>query len=659
MEARATALGGRIGSVWGGVLGHEFVVGRDDSVPTRLVTLLAQVRADLSFAIVDAVLIVVSYMTAMAVRSFDGLVPDTWWGSVLMAMPVVVLVHLTANVLMGAYGHVWEFASISEARRVIAASFFATATLLLATFAVGVRPVPLSVLIAGGLLTLFSLGAVRFRSRLFSFHKALHLEARGRALILGTGKQAADLARDTSQSSYGINVVGFVSPNSTPNVRRLAGLPILGELDDIASLVEMYEVDEVIVASERASTLARGLVDLCVDVDVRLRIVPGLDEVLGGKNGGPDIRDLELDDLLVRPAVSTDIRLMSASLRDKVVLVTGAGGSIGSEIVTQALRFGPAKLVAMDHDETHLHDGTLRWEPFDTTMLVPALGDIRDREQLGRLIDEHQPQVVYHAAAHKHVPILEEWPEEAVKTNVLGTANLLTALKQTALERFVLISTDKTVDPVGVMGASKRIAEMLVQSSAITDSGQCAYASVRFGNVLGSRGSVVPTFMEQIRRGGPVTITDERMTRYFMTTDEAVELVLQAGALADHGEVFVLDMGQPVRIVDLAHRMIRLGGLVPGRDIEVEVSGSRPGEKLEERLAHGPLQASDHPMINLAESTVPGPVTLYDLVGELDVLAAKGESGQLKELLVSAANKKWSPQDIIDLTEPTEVKQWT
>lgn len=630
---------------------------QEASAATRLVRLLAQVRADVSFAVVDVVLIIVSYMTAMTVRSFDGLVEESWWGSLLMSMPVIILVHMVANVLMGTYGHIWEYASISEARRVISASFLATASLLVATLALGIRPVPLSVLLAGGLLTLFSLGAVRFRSRLFSFHKALQLEARGRALILGTDKRAADLARDTSQRSFGINVVGFVSPDDAPKTRKLAGLPILGELSEIASLVRIYEVDEVIVAAEGASSLARTLVDLCVDVDVRLRIIPGLDDVLNGHEGNPDVRDLELNDLLSRPAVTTDLAEVGASLAGKVVLVTGAGGSIGSEIVAQALQFGPKALISMDHDETHLHDGTLRWDPPDDTRLISALCDLRDRDQIRDLIAQHQPQVVFHAAAHKHVPILEEWPQEAVKTNVVGTSTLLEELRGTALERFILISTDKTVNPTSVMGASKRIAEMLVQAAAATDD-SCAYASVRFGNVLGSRGSVVPTFMEQIRRGGPVTITDERMTRYFMTIDEAVQLVLQAGSIAKTGEVFVLDMGQPVRIIDLAHRMIRLAGLVPGRDIEVRVLGARPGEKLEEQLAHGPMAPSSHPMINVAKAPFPGPATLFDLVSQLDGLAVTRQEGELKELLVGAANQQWSSTETIDLIEATGVKQW-
>ena len=632
----------------------------DGSVATsRLVRHLAQARADLSFALIDVVLIVVSYMTAMAVRSFDGLVEDSWWSRVLIALPVIVAIHIASNIVMGTYGHVWEYASINEARRVISACVVATTLMLTATLALDIRPVPLSVLVAGGLLTFFSLGAVRFRSRLFSFHKVLQLESGGRALIIGTDKRAADLARDASQASYGFTVVGFVSPADIDGRRMLAGLPVLGRMDDIVTLVRTYDVDEVIVASEGASALARKLVDLCVGVDVRLRIMPGLDDVLNGNGGDPDIRDLELNDLLARPAVSTDLAAVGASLAGKVVLVTGAGGSIGSEIVTQVLKFAPAVLVAMDHDETHLHDGTLRWRDIPAgTQLVPALCDLRDKDELRDLIERHAPQVVFHAAAHKHVPILEEWPQEAVKTNVLGTAHLLETLKGTALERFILISTDKTVNPSSVMGASKRIAEMLVQAAASANAGDCAYASVRFGNVLGSRGSVVPTFMEQIRAGGPVTITDERMTRYFMTIDEAVELVLQAGAIANSGEVLVLDMGQPVRIHDLAHRMIRLAGLVPGRDIEVRVLGVRPGEKLEEQLAHGPLQARSHPKINVATAPFPGPVTLFDLVGQLGKLTTSGKTEELKKLLVTAANRSWSSNETVDLADSMGVEQW-
>ena len=624
---------------------------------SRIAGSLAQFRADISFAVVDAILIALSYMTALALRSLDGGLPAVWWPRVLNAIPIIVGVHLVSNIVMGAYGHVWEYASIAEARRVIAATFWASLTLILGTFALGIRPVPLSVLTAGALITLACLGVVRFRSRLFSFHRTLDVDARDRVLILGTGHQAADVARNATVGPHAVNVVGFVSPLAVPSVRRLAGLPVLGLLEEIASLVREFKIDQVVVASDGAATLAKQLVDLCVDVDVQLRIVPDLDEVLRG--GGPDIRDLQLDDLLLRERVSTDMQLVESTLSGKRVLVTGAGGSIGSEIVAQVLRFMPERLIAVDHDETHLHDGRLEWDPPAGTKIVSALADIRDERAIERLIRREKPDVVYHAAAHKHVPILEQWPDEAIKTNVIGTVNLLRAIKGTNVERFVLISTDKTVDPQGVMGASKRVAEMLVQSAAVTDGEACHFASVRFGNVLGSRGSVVPTFMEQIRTGGPVTITDERMTRYFMTTDEAVELVLQAGALASGGEVFVLDMGQPVRIVDLAHRMIRLAGLVPGRDIEVKITGARPGEKLVEELSHGELIESEHPKINIAATECPGPVTLHDMIGQMEKKAASGRSSELKRMLLTVANLRWSSDETVDLRELEQVPEWT
>ena len=640
----------------------------ETSIQARVATLLAQLRADISFAFVDAMVIAVAYLSALGILSLDSALPGVWWQRVIIALPVIIGVHLLANVAMGAYGHVWEFASISEAKRVIAATFWAGAVIFLATLALGDfelvegagdRVIPLSVVLLGSIISLGFLGAVRFRSRLFSFHRGLKYEARDRVLVLGTSKRAADLVRSVSRGAYDVDVIGFVSAGPTPKGRRLASLPIVGELEDIAELVTKYNAQQVIVASEGASVMARRLVDLCVDIDVRLRTVPDLDELLTGYDGGPDIRDLEIEDLLLRPAVHTDLDAVESILQGKTVMVTGAGGSIGSEIVSQVLSFMPARVVAMDNDETHLHDHILRWEEPAGTELISALCDVRDKRKLTSIIAKYKPDVVYHAAAHKHVPILEVWPEEAIKTNVVGTRNLLKATRKVGIERFVLISTDKTVAPKGVMGASKRMAEMLVQSAANTDSSGCIYSAVRFGNVLGSRGSVVPTFMEQIRAGGPVTITDERMTRYFMTIGEAVQLVLQASALAEHGEVFVLDMGQPVRIVDLAHRMIRLGGLVPGRDIEVKMVGARAGEKLVEELAHGPLLDSAHPQINIAEAPVPGPDVLKDCVRQLKQMSTSGGRQELKEFLLAIANHEWPETVTIDLRESSEVTQWT
>jgi len=363
---------------------------------------LAQVRVDISFAFVDALLIAVAYLAALGIRSLEGDLPVEWLPRVLKVLPAIIAIHLVANVAMGAYGHVWEYASIGEAKRVLSASFWATTILILGTLAIGGTPrlVPLSVLTLGGLLTLGFLGVVRFRSRLFSFHRTLKLDSRDRVLILGTEKRAAEFARSVGQGPYAVNVVGFVSSGPHAGNRRLAGLPVLGELEDIASLITRYGIHQVIVASAGASVLARRLVDLCVDVDVRLRIVPDLDELLTGYDGGPDIRDLQLDDLLLRPRVSTDLDAVESTLHGKTVLVTGAGGSIGSEIVAQVLRFMPEAVVAMDNDETHLHDGMLRWDAPAGTKLIPALSDLRDQKKLQHLIDKYQPEVVYHAAAH-------------------------------------------------------------------------------------------------------------------------------------------------------------------------------------------------------------------------------------------------------------------
>ena len=331
-------------------------------------------------------------------------------------------------------------------------------------------------------------------------------------------------------------------------------------------------------------------------------------------------------------------------------MVTGAGGSIGSELVRQIIGFGPSRVLALDHDETHLHEAMLIWKDLGVEV-EPVLCDIRDRKRMMRLFNMYRPEIVFHAAAHKHVPILEASPEEAVKTNILGTMIVIEAAKRAGVDRFVLISTDKATNPVGVMGASKRVAEMLIQSEAAA-SDAVHFSAVRFGNVLGSRGSVVPTFVEQIEKGMPVTVTDPEMTRYVMTVREAVEWVLQAAALAGDGEVLVLDMGEPVKIVDLAHRLIRMAGLVPDRDVKVHFTGRRPGERLHEMLSTVPLKPSTNPRISIADQGYPGPVTLMDTMARLIRLAAAGDREALKALLMTVAQREWTPDELIDLEAP-------
>jgi FlaA1/EpsC-like NDP-sugar epimerase len=346
-----------------------------------------------------------------------------------------------------------------------------------------------------------------------------------------------------------------------------------------------------------------------------------------------DLRDLSIEDLLGRVQVDTDLSSVQTLLRGRRVLITGAGGSIGSELAKQVAAWEPAALLLLDHDETHLHDVRLGLDRDATSILA----DIRDADVIERVFREHRPEIVFHAAAHKHVPVLENHPAEAVRTNCLGTALLVKAAAQVGVERFVLISTDKAVDPRSVMGASKRIAEQIVLGYRPPDSRFCA---VRFGNVLGSRGSVLPTFMRQIRNGGPVTITDPRMTRFFMSIREAVQLVLQAAARADGGEVFVLEMGEPVRILDLAERMIRLSGRRVGADVEIRVTGVRPGEKLTEELhtAEEQLLATGHPSIRQLLPTTPDSGSLDAALVGLSAVASSGDDDATRAELFGLAS---------------------
>lgn len=589
----------------------------------------SRVRADVAFAVVDVVIVVAAYALGLAIRMLDAGVsnPQAFWADLFRFLPFIAAVHLTANAAAGAYGHVWEHASMSEALRVLVASVGSTLVVLVVSLLVR-EPfdivLPIATVVLGGFFSLALMGLVRFRSRLFSLRRR---SGGPRILIVGDGPDAVGFARRAPEVTGG-TVTGFVVDHEVDDSpRRLADLPVLGSLDELPAIVETYEVDQVVVVGRDPARLS-GVVDRAAPTDAELRVLPAAGDVLGDGESLVDPRDIRVEDLLARDAVVTDLARIHELLAGRRVLVTGAGGSIGSEIVRQVCRFGPSEVWALDRDETLLHEGGLTWE----CDVRPILADIRDAGAIGRAFSRIRPEVVFHAAALKHVPVLEANPEEAALTNVVGTANVMQAGSISGVSHFVLISTDKAVQPTSVMGATKRVAELLVKSAHERDDG-CTYTAVRFGNVLGSRGSVVPTFAAQIKDGGPITVTDPAMTRYFMTVDEAVQLVLQAATLAKGSELFLLDMGDPVRIDDLARRMVRLSGLMPDRDIEIVYTGARPGEKLEEVLAHGPLLPTSSTAVLEVPLEAPAAAVLADAVARLGEAAASGRQGEVLHLL--------------------------
>jgi FlaA1/EpsC-like NDP-sugar epimerase len=489
------------------------------------------------------------------------------------------------------------------------------------------------VIIMGAILSLIGFGAIRFQARLFAFRRRFEAPGRARVLIVGAGDAGAMVLRDIVRNpSLGLEPVAILDDDPRKVGLELNGVPVRGTRASIPSLVAGLRVDQVLLAIPSAtSELIRDVAALCEEAEVMLRVLPSVREVVGGRVSARDIRDLRIEDLLGRLQVQTDLEAVAGIIRGRRVLVLGAGGSIGSEIARQVASYEPSALALLDHDETHLHD---LLEDLDGAEGVDGtLVDIRDRDRLMATFMHHRPEVVFHAAAHKHVPLMERHPEEAVLTNVIGTANAVDAAVATGAERFVMISTDKAVRPTTVMGASKWLAEQLVRS---VGNGDCVFCAVRFGNVLGSRGSVIPTFLRQIARGGPVTVTDASMARYFMSVHESVQLVLQAAAISQGGEVLTLDMGEPVNILALAHKIIRLSGRVPNRDVPITIVGVRPGEKLVEDVvdpAEEPLPSS-HPAIVVSRPGIPDRAALRRAVRELEILVSEARPAELAERMV-------------------------
>jgi FlaA1/EpsC-like NDP-sugar epimerase len=604
-------------------------------LPDRIV---AHLRRDVPLALLDLAVVFVAYLVPLVVR-FGGAVPDRYWRAFLAFGATACLLHLLSNYLFGLYGQMWRFASVLEARRVILAGLVAGAVMVGADLVPtrGPRPLPLSVVVLGAALSLIAFGTIRFQARLFGFRRREAQVSTKRVLVVGASTAGAMLLQDLLENPHlGFDPVGVVDDDSRKFGLTLRGVRVLGSRAAIPFLVDRLQVDQVLLAIPSAtSEIIRDVAALCEESEVPLRVLPSRHEIVGGKVTARDIRDLRIEDVLGRQQVVTDLESVAAMLRGRTVLVTGAGGSIGSEIARQVAAFEPAGLMLLDHDETHLHDLLV---DIDAGTTRPLLADIRDRERIVAVFSRFRPDVVFHAAAHKHVPILETHPDEAVFTNVLGTMNVADAALLSGTARFVLISTDKAIHPSSVMGASKWFAEQIVAALA---GGPCVFTAVRFGNVLGSRGSVIPTFLRQISRGGPVTVTDPAMSRYFMSAEEAVQLVLHASAIAVGGETFTLDMGESIMIVDLARRLIRLSGRVPDRDVPIQIVGRRPGEKLTEELSGDREEElpSVHAGIRVARPARPAAAGIRAAIRELERLAIAGELEEAADRIKSFAGQ--------------------
>jgi FlaA1/EpsC-like NDP-sugar epimerase len=619
-------------------VGGDATEGRVESLWARLARRAARLRSDLLLAVLDAALLTASYVAVLILR-FDGKVPNHHWEKFWVFLPGGLAVALLSNWAWGLYGQLWRHASIQEARRLLLAGM-TTGTVLVARELLFRQLVPYSVVTLGVVLGTFLTGALRFQSRLFSFQRRSNDPPGLRVVVIGAGDAGAALVREMLRSPRaGLVPVAVLDEDPRRHGRSFMGLRIEGGIADLPRVAALTSAHQAVLAmSSVDQALVRRAASAAEQAGVALKIVPGMSSTVGNRVSISDVRDLRIEDLLGRKQVVTDLEGVRQLLQGRRVLVTGAGGSIGSEIARQVAACDPASLVLVDHDETHLHDAA-------TSILhdtVQVLADIRSRDRMVQVFAAHRPEIVFHAAAHKHVPLLEAYPCEAVSTNVVGTANVLEAAREVGVERLVFISTDKAVVPSSVMGASKRLGEQLVLSRAPAGARHCA---VRFGNVLGSRGSVVPTFMRQIAAGGPVTVTDPAMTRFFMSIEESVQLVLQAAALAQGGELFMLDMGEPVRIMELAERMIRLSGRAVGTDIEIKVTGARPGEKLVEALRDADEAATPtiHPSITRVTPLEIPTSLLHMGLAELEAFAAAYRPDEARTLLFTLAEARVEP----------------
>lgn len=574
--------------------------------------------------LLDILLMIGAAWLSVLIR-FSG-VPYTslmkYVSAVVLEFPILLLCAFICYLLFHLYNRIWKYAGVKDILTILAANFCGVILYVTLTFFIG-KSLPRSIFAMTfamtAILQIFSRILLRLSYQISGKEETGKKEKN--VLIVGAGNAGYLIAQDIIQSGGPRKIVGFVDDDPDKQGKRLGGFKVLGDRYAIAELVDAYEVEEILIAipSLHPEQL-QEIANICSVSGCKVQILPEfLRNLSAGALSVRELRPLNIEDLLGRENIELDVKEIGKYLTGKIVLVTGAGGSIGSEICRQVLRFQPEQILLLGRGENSIYEIHQELKnKCNEEQRLPLIVNITDRDKLENVFQEFHPQVVFHAAAHKHVPLMEHQPEEAIYNNVFGSYNVGDLAGRYHCERLVLISTDKAVNPTSVMGATKRVTEMVMQALNLRYP-ETKYVAVRFGNVLGSRGSVVPLFKKQIAAGGPLTVTDPEMKRYFMTIPEASKLVLSAAALGDGGEVFVLNMGEPVKIVDLARNMIRLSGLVPDKDIQIKFTGLRPGEKLFEELlaAEDGTVSTDNKLIFKAVIKAPDETVFWEKVKEL------------------------------------------
>lgn len=579
-------------------------------------------KRKLRFILIDLLFINLSLVLAFLIR-FEGIIPQRYLKNLWAMCIIASAIGIGFFYIFQLYNNLWKYASLSEMFMIGFACLGACGMTYLSFRYLEYR-VPFSVYMLYGFMIVGFTGLNRIIYRVFRRYPTIlsRLLTRDyrRVMVVGAGEAGAMVIKELqAHPEIKMKPVVVVDDDIAKHKSRIKGVRILGDRNAIPALARELKIDEIIIAMPSApKNEIRNILDICKTTKCKLRTLPGVYELIDGKVTINNIRDVEIEDLLGREPVKVDLDKIAGYLHNEVVLVTGGGGSIGSELCRQIAQQKPKKLLILDIYENgayELQQELLRKHPdLDQEVIIAS---VRERSRMEFIFDKYRPGVVFHAAAHKHVPLMEKNPTEAVKNNVFGTLNTAECADKYGTKRFVLISTDKAVNPTNIMGATKRIAEMIIQ--AMDKHSKTEFVAVRFGNVLGSNGSVIPLFKKQIEQGGPVTVTHPEITRFFMTIPEAVQLVIQAGAMAKGGEIFILDMGEPVKIVDLARDLIRLSGLEPDVDIEIKFTGLRPGEKLYEELLleEEGLTATYHEKIFIGKPTS---IDLDELKKQLETL---------------------------------------